>query len=161
MSEGMAEAGDVDGSMLAMQQAEAFGKQHDALLKQFTVPERMMAGTRCSPKSLDSSLHSHESVQTWPLPAMLLAAAAAQPQQGTVSSIVLRAAAGVCAVCEVCGVFMTATDLDAKKAVRGRPLSMQLPYPSCKRGACGLAKPAHRASHGASLLSQQLISSGS
>ena len=48
MSESLAESGDVDGSMLAMQQAEAFGKQHDVLLKQFTVPERLMAGVRWS-----------------------------------------------------------------------------------------------------------------
>ena len=42
-SEHMAEAGDVDGSMAQMQQAEAFQKQHEALHKQFTTPERVMA----------------------------------------------------------------------------------------------------------------------
>ena len=42
-SEHLAEAGDVDGSMAQMQQAEAFQKQHESLHKQFTTPERVMA----------------------------------------------------------------------------------------------------------------------
>ena len=49
MSESLAENGDVDGSMLAAQQAEAFGKQHDALLKQFTEPDRLLAGATSQP----------------------------------------------------------------------------------------------------------------
>ena len=73
MSEGMAEAGDVDGSMLAMQQAEAFGKQHDALMKQFTVPERMMAGA-CSRIAPDRGMQQltglpsqhQSSCRSWP-----------------------------------------------------------------------------------------------
>ena len=44
MSESLAEAGDVDGSMLAAQQAESYGKQHEALLKQVTEPDRLLAG---------------------------------------------------------------------------------------------------------------------
>ena len=38
----LAEQGDVDGSMVCVQQAEAFQAQHDALQKQLTQPERIM-----------------------------------------------------------------------------------------------------------------------
>lgn len=38
----MAEAGDVDGSMVCAQQAEAYKLQHDTLHTQLTAPERVM-----------------------------------------------------------------------------------------------------------------------
>lgn len=41
-SAAMAEAGDVDGSMVCAQQAEAYKKQHDTLHTQLTQPERVM-----------------------------------------------------------------------------------------------------------------------
>ena len=41
-SQAMAEAGDVDGSMVCAQQAEAYRLQHDTLHTQLTAPERVM-----------------------------------------------------------------------------------------------------------------------
>ncbi|KAA6423541.1 MAG: LUC7 N terminus domain-containing protein [Trebouxia sp. A1-2] len=41
-SQAMAEAGDVDGSMVCAQQAETYKKQHDTLHTQLTAPERVM-----------------------------------------------------------------------------------------------------------------------
>ena len=41
-SQAMAEAGDVDGSMVCAQQAEAYKLQHDTLHTQLTAPERVM-----------------------------------------------------------------------------------------------------------------------
>ena len=41
-SQAMAEAGDVDGSMVCAQQAETYKKQHDTLQTQLTAPERVM-----------------------------------------------------------------------------------------------------------------------
>lgn len=41
-SQAMAEAGDVDGSMVCAQQAETYKKQHDTLSTQLTAPERVM-----------------------------------------------------------------------------------------------------------------------
>ena len=41
-SQAMAEAGDVDGSLVCAQQAETYKKQHDTLQTQLTAPERVM-----------------------------------------------------------------------------------------------------------------------
>ena len=41
-SEAMAEAGDVDGSMVCAQQAETYKKQHETLHTSLTAPERVM-----------------------------------------------------------------------------------------------------------------------
>lgn len=38
----MGEAGDVDGSMATMQQAEVYKRQHEVLFKQLTAPDRSM-----------------------------------------------------------------------------------------------------------------------
>lgn len=41
-SQAMAEAGDVDGSLVCAQQAETYKKQHETLQTQLTAPERVM-----------------------------------------------------------------------------------------------------------------------
>lgn len=41
-SQAMAEAGDVDGSLVCAQQAETYKKQYDTLNTQLTAPERVM-----------------------------------------------------------------------------------------------------------------------
>ena len=74
----LAEQGDVDGSMVCVQQAEAFQAQHDALQKQLTQPERIMTVCEVCGVFINSTDNEQRrqvgptlGVRTWGVPVLM------------------------------------------------------------------------------------------